>query len=546
MDDLVKLAREYEHEFNSSFIELTIELSRYLRGYEYLVTPSCVIDFFKMTENFNIFNVDDFYGISKTIFCKNRMEYESYEDFFYKFIKKYVRSNMEGLIELEKEKHNRKIDTLKTEFDKEREQLLSKVIEEKKITLGNILTGRSLIIKQQQKQCINLSGDSLKNLNEKIRKIDKSYLKAFLTLDIEKMSEYIQFDKKFPIDKLKQGYNELMMENLADKKCDNELNELLIKASKALAKINELYGEEKTKMTDKIEQKEREYNMQINSEINEYNNKRGSLIKKYGTVSHREEEFVGKNCIQDLANIKGKQISKLTEVEYSTLISYIQINSAKFRTKISRSMKQSKAKVFDYKATMANSIKCYGEPMQLYYKKPVVKKFKLICIMDISGSVAKYITLLSSFLYEINGVFNGGVYTYGFVSDLLDFTEIYNKESLEVAVEKTKGFRGYSNYYKALSDFNENYLNIVDKNTIVIFFGDARNNKNESGLNYLCAIKEKCRGIVWLNPETKKKWNKNDSIIGKYADCIDQLFEVLNTEDLISFMEEFSLKKNNL
>lgn len=106
-----------------------------------------------------------------------------------------------------------------------------------------------------------------------------------------------------------------------------------------------------------------------------------------------------------------------------------------------------------------------------------------------------------------------------------------------------KGHRGYSNYYKALTDFNEEYFKNVDKNTIIIFFGDARNNKNDTGIEYIKSLKEKCKSIIWLNPEEKRKLNATDSIIGKYEPYIDNLYEVLDVKDLIDFMENFSLKR---
>lgn len=544
MDDLLELTKKYEKELDKTFMDIVIDLVRYLRKYKYLISPSCVIDFFNMTSSFDILNLEDFYGISKTLFCKNIIQSTSYEDLFYKFIRKYVTSNVEDLIKLEKEKQKNEIKSLKDKLQTERLEIANKATEEKKKIINNIVSDKMLTVKQQKKQFENLNNESSGKLDNILKKINKEYLKDFLALDIEGVSSYIKFEDEFPVNKFKKDLNDLMMENLQDENFDEDLNELLVKTSKSLSKISDSYKKESNAIQKKVIEKESENQREINMTIKEQHEHIGEIVKKFGTKNHRNGEFKGKNAIQDLLNIKDKQINKLNEKEYTSLIDYIKLNASKFRTVISRSMRQSKNKVFDYKATMANSIKYYGEPMKLYYKKPIIKKYKLICIMDISGSVSKYLKLLTSFLYEINAVFNGGVHIFGFVSDLIDFTEVFNKESLDIAVENTKGHRGYSSYYKALSDFNDDYLKIVDKNTIVIFFGDARNNKNNDGLDYLNAIKERCKSIVWLNPETKEKWNNGDSIIGKYEQCIDQLHEILEVDDLVKFMENFSLNKS--
>jgi uncharacterized protein with von Willebrand factor type A (vWA) domain len=57
----------------------------------------------------------------------------------------------------------------------------------------------------------------------------------------------------------------------------------------------------------------------------------------------------------------------------------------------------------------------------------------------------------------------------------------------------------------------------VTKNTTVIILGDARNNFFPPRAENLKAIGERCKRLIWLNPETKPFWGTGDSEIKTYA-----------------------------
>ena len=97
--------------------------------------------------------------------------------------------------------------------------------------------------------------------------------------------------------------------------------------------------------------------------------------------------------------------------------------------------------------------------------------------------------------------------------------------------------RTYSDYHHALRTFNELYLGEITKDTIVLFLGDARNNNNPTGEEYLNNIKNKAKSVIWLNTEEKPKWDTNDSIIGVYSNYLNDVYEILTTNNLIEFLE---------
>jgi uncharacterized protein with von Willebrand factor type A (vWA) domain len=77
--------------------------------------------------------------------------------------------------------------------------------------------------------------------------------------------------------------------------------------------------------------------------------------------------------------------------------------------------------------------------------------------------------------------------------------------------------RGRSDYSTMFTNFQDQCLHLVTKNTTVVILGDARNNFNPPRAEVLKAIGERCKRLIWLNPETKPFWGTGDSEIKTYA-----------------------------
>ena len=50
----------------------------------------------------------------------------------------------------------------------------------------------------------------------------------------------------------------------------------------------------------------------------------------------------------------------------------------------------------------------------------------------------------------------------------------------------------------------------------MIILGDARNNYSEPQTEVLRFISERCKRLIWLNPETPSLWGSGDSEMKKY------------------------------
>ena len=126
------------------------------------------------------------------------------------------------------------------------------------------------------------------------------------------------------------------------------------------------------------------------------------------------------------------------------------------------------------------------------------------------------------------------------VNEIYDISDIFklsdNATDSVSRVLETIPTRGYSNYYMPFKEFSDESLYKVTRDSIVFFIGDARNNKNPSGEEYVKRIARKARKAYWLDTEEREKWNKADSIIDVYGKYMDRVAETVSTRQLLDFL----------
>jgi uncharacterized protein with von Willebrand factor type A (vWA) domain len=76
-----------------------------------------------------------------------------------------------------------------------------------------------------------------------------------------------------------------------------------------------------------------------------------------------------------------------------------------------------------------------------------------------------------------------------------------------------------------LLDFNDRYLNFIDKRTTLIVVGDGRNNYNDPQLEVFREITRRTRRSIWLTPESKYLWGTGDSDLIKYSHHCDLVLQ---------------------
>ena len=234
----------------------------------------------------------------------------------------------------------------------------------------------------------------------------------------------------------------------------------------------------------------------------------------------------------------------LTPSEKEALKDYIKDNARLFRTRLSGEGRTAERRKIDMSKTIKDACRSGGIPMKIHFKKPKKRKTNIVMVLDISGSCKEASYMMLYLMHCIQNVFPSGVRSYVFVDSLTDISSFFDSVSPDDAIDKvfanvkTKGV--YSNYYMPLFQLSEEHLGEITKDSIVIFIGDARNNRNLSGEEFLKKVHDKTKKVFWLNTEEKSMWNSGDSIMGKYQPFVKETVETVNTDELIDALMQIT------
>lgn len=506
----------YDLNFKNLILDFFTELNN---NYGFKISPDDLLSFFKVYSDFDMFNEEELCMILRTLFCKNQLQYETFQEIFENYF--YNRNDIKEYEKRKQEMQN-KIESLKELYSIESEAPKTEIMK----------YNRRISEEEQEKQSFyDQNQEKIDSLAQKAGvKIDDT-LRNLLNFDQDKIFDDISDsieNKTSALKKAKEALQQLIVANILNDN-DEEINSNLVAVADVLKK-NENY-----------------YNKNINVKEQRLS-KIQKDIKKLESMQHREEFIGGKNAVKSQLDSLYKDLKQLTSDDMEIISKYIKQNANKFKTRISKSMKIDSHQIFDYKRVMKNAIKSNGIPIYLFYKKPKRTKVKIVCIVDVSGSCKNAAQVLLSFVHSLHDVFLGGVETFVFVKDVEKASDVFRNYSIENANTKVSELvrRTYSDYYNAFKMFNHKYFNEITKDTIVLYLGDARNNKNDSGTVFLSRIRDKIKygkgKMYWLNTESKNKWNTGDSVMAEYAYYMDGVYEILTTNDLIKFLNTFTQK----
>lgn len=536
-----------------------VDLTQYLNKNGFNITNENINRFFKMMADDDIDFTDenDVVTLMKTVFCTNRIQYENFGTYFNDYM--VEKSNSEKISNLEKEleESNKAFINSQKVIQEQLKDILKNIgnvegqikddveedsfilsEEDKAFLLENILYIKKVkfkdkrfkifirnISEEQWKEVEGFSNDFYYGLS---KEVSEFYQEALRKNDNKKYTIYHQFYSI--VKKLQKVADDFL--KTANKKIRNETKELKL---------------EKKRIEDKIKKEEIEHKKNLSNIDKEINSlkKENKTIVKNTSLMNRDVFIKGRNFViaLDAPECVSKDFDKLSRQEFSTIYKYIKKNLLKFKTKVSRKINTKNKNNINMKDTILNACKTGGLPFHIYYEKPKTNKTKIMLVLDISGSCSNASRMMLSFMYLLKSVFPGGCITYAFVDCLYDISAIMNSNSDDInnAINDILNYiprHGvYSNYYVPIKDLWEKHKKDITSDTIIIFMGDARNNNNESGEEFVKNIARKAKKAYWLNTEPFEEWGNSDSLAYKYAKYF-KMFEVLNTAQLINFIDK--------
>jgi uncharacterized protein with von Willebrand factor type A (vWA) domain len=218
--------------------------------------------------------------------------------------------------------------------------------------------------------------------------------------------------------------------------------------------------------------------------------------------------------------LMGRPLSGLDEFELQQMRKAVDVLARKLRNKITLREKQVKRGKLDVKATLRKNMQHGGVPFELKLKHKRIEKAELMVLCDISSSVARVSQFMLQFVYTIQDCL-AKVRSFVFVDDLGEVTEFFRDEDIQTGVRRALSdaeisYNARSDFGEVFKQFCERYLQDVGYRTYIMVIGDARNNYNDPCIWALEKMRDRAKGIIWLNPETKPFWDTGDSVMGDY------------------------------
>jgi len=183
----------------------------------------------------------------------------------------------------------------------------------------------------------------------------------------------------------------------------------------------------------------------------------------------------------------------------------------------------------DPKRTVRRSLQYDGVPVELRYRRRHRERPRLVTLCDVSDSVRNASRFMLQLLWSLQDCF-AKVRSFVFVAEIDEVTEAFRALPVERAIEYALGaarvdYGSRSDFGYAFSRFYREQLEGLDGKTTLLILGDARNNYNDPQAWALRLLRERVKGIIWLNPEGRWGWGVGDSVLPLYAPHCDLVRE---------------------
>ena len=216
-----------------------------------------------------------------------------------------------------------------------------------------------------------------------------------------------------------------------------------------------------------------------------------------------------------------RPIASLDESELQQARRIARMLAERIRSRMKLRMRAAKRGRLDAKRTLRRNMGCGGVPFRVVRRKRRVEKPEIFVLCDVSSSVARVSQFMLQFVHTLQDCVQR-VRSFVFVDELGEVTDFFREQDVVEGVTSALTHAGIryhsrSDFGSVFRQFCRQYLQDVGYRTFIIVIGDARCNYHDPCAWALERMAERCRGIVWLNPESRSFWDTGDSVMGAYA-----------------------------
>ncbi len=216
--------------------------------------------------------------------------------------------------------------------------------------------------------------------------------------------------------------------------------------------------------------------------------------------------------------LKDLKLSNIEERDFKYMHEIVRKMAKRLSSLHARKRKLQDRGVLDFRRTLRKNLAYNGLLFETYWKRKTADRPRVIAICDVSRSVRAYARFLLLFLYSLSEVITD-IRSFTFVNRFVEVSDVFDEYPVEQAIDKIIndiGF-GMTDYGQVLLDIKADHLDKWDKRTTIIILGDGRNNNGNPQTQIMKQIHDRCKRVLWLNPEPKGFWNTGDSEMKAYA-----------------------------
>jgi uncharacterized protein with von Willebrand factor type A (vWA) domain len=224
-----------------------------------------------------------------------------------------------------------------------------------------------------------------------------------------------------------------------------------------------------------------------------------------------------------------KPLFALTPDEVALMKAVVARLARKIKDALALRQRQEEKGRIDSRRTIRQSLQYGGIPMEVVLRRRRRDRPKLITVCDVSDSVRNASRFMLQLVWSLQECFSR-VRSYVFVSEIAEVTQAFSAYPVERAIEwalrsSPVDYHCRSDFGYAFSRFARTELDSLDRKTTILILGDARNNYNDPQAWALRMMRERVKGIIWLNPEGQWGWGVGDSVMPTYAPSCDVVRE---------------------
>lgn len=250
---------------------------------------------------------------------------------------------------------------------------------------------------------------------------------------------------------------------------------------------------------------------------------RDALIERVRNRIQRQLDLYARQRVDDLTEgyLRNMHLSSLDTRDMIRILTIVQKMVKQLKDRYSRKQKAARRGRLDFKKTLRQSVTYGGLPFDVHWKSKKVDRPEIVAICDVSRSVSNVVRFFLLIVYSLNEAIPR-IRSFTFCSNLVEVSHLFETFPLQEALARLKSGVGLpilmnrTDYGSSLCDFMDQYADALTKNTTVIILGDARNNYWNPRTEVLRSISERCKRLIWLNPETPSMWGSGDSEMKAY------------------------------